>query len=252
MFALLLILLLMADIGYGLQCITNCSLGRYQFGQIFNIPDGQCQQRISGSVCSIDITFDYHENWYYVSFDTLMVSADYFYISSIPYLSYSIKYQCSKGTDCVLSYAQNRINEMISRNYNAQTIYGQLAPIIENSSRNGSIQCYNMKNEIVICTSKQSCSVDYDQREHRVVSRGCSENNGPTVFVYDGEGHATFDVECNRDLCNTDETLSKIKIVFNNNGLTDGNGRRIADGNKQMVSSLLMTLTLIFIVAYYF
>ncbi|CAF4692660.1 unnamed protein product, partial [Rotaria sp. Silwood2] len=65
-------------------------------------------------------------------------------------------------------------------------------------------------------------------------------------------GHATFDVECNRDLCNTDETLSKIKIVFNNNGLTDGNGRRIADGNKQMVSSLLMTLTLIFIVAYYF
>ncbi|CAF4200544.1 unnamed protein product, partial [Rotaria sp. Silwood2] len=126
------------------------------------------------------------------------------------------------------------------------------APIIENSSRNGSIQCYNMKNEIVICTSKQSCSVDYDQREHRVVSRGCSENNGPTVFVYDGEGHATFDVECNRDLCNTDETLSKIKIVFNNNGLTDGNGRRIADGNKQMVSSLLMTLTLIFIVAYYF
>ncbi|CAF1012718.1 unnamed protein product [Rotaria sordida] len=141
---------------------------------------------------------------------------------------------------------------MVDRNYNARIIYGQLAPIIENPFRNGSIQCYNMKNEIVTCSSDQMCSIVYDQREDIVRSRDCEENYKPGVYVFDGEHHSTFDIECNRNLCNTDETLSQVKNIFNNHGLTDANGRRIADGNKKMVSSFLMTLAMIFIIFYHF
>ncbi|CAF2898473.1 unnamed protein product [Rotaria sp. Silwood2] len=108
-----------------------------------------------------------------------------------------------------------------------------------------------MKNEIVICSSVEVCSIDYDQRENRVISRGCENNYGPKVYVYDRKDHTRLCVECNRNLCNTDEAISQIKIVLQNNGLTDANGRRIANGNKQMISSLLMTFALIFIMFYY-
>ncbi|CAF3390609.1 unnamed protein product [Rotaria sp. Silwood2] len=252
MIALLLTLLLATDIGYALKCRTNCSLGPYYFGQTFNIPDGECQQQKSGYACSIDMTFNYHDLSYYVEFDTLMLSTDSFYIRSGPYLSYSINYQCSKGTDCIISYAQNKINEMIGRNYNAQTIYELIASIIENPLRNGSIQCYNMRKEIVICSSDELCALDYNLQENKFISRGCSQYNEPRVHIYDGRYHTSFDVECNHNLCNTDETISQIKTVLANYGLTDTNGRRVADGNKQMVSSLLMKLTLIFIVFYSF
>ncbi|CAF4144027.1 unnamed protein product, partial [Rotaria sordida] len=187
MFVLLLILLLTPNIGYALQCITNCSLGAYLFSQKFNIPDGKCQQRVSKSVCSILMTFDYHTNLYYVTFSSLIESVDYFIISSLPYLSYSINYQCSKQTDCVLQYGTNRIDEMVGRAYNARDIYGQLAPIIGNSLKNTSIQCYNMKNEIVICSSDEICSIDFDQLENRIISRDCKQSYGPRVYVYDRE-----------------------------------------------------------------
>ncbi|CAF3362922.1 unnamed protein product [Rotaria socialis] len=252
MLVLLFILLIAADIGFALECRTDCRAGPYDFGRTFNIPDGACPQRRSGDACSIDIELDYHSALYNVKFSTLMLSRDSVYIGAGPYLSYNIGYQCSKSIDCVISYAKNRITEMIHRNYSARIIYDEIAPIIKNPLRNGSIQCYNMRKEAIVCASDSTCHLDYDQRENKFRSRGCNLGREPSVFAYDGGSYLSFKIGCNRDLCNNEETFSQIKNVLSTYGLTDGNGRRIAKGNKQMVSLLLMSFTLIFIIFYFF
>ncbi|CAF2105446.1 unnamed protein product [Rotaria magnacalcarata] len=252
MFVLLFILLIAADIGFALECRTDCLVGPYDFGRTFNIPDEKCQQRKSADACSIEIKLDYHSASYSIQFSTLMSSKDSFYIASGPYLRYSIDYQCSKSTDCVISYAKNRVTEMVNRKYNARIIYDDIASIIKNPLRNGSIQCYNMRKEAIVCSSDNTCYLDYDQRENKFRSRGCHQIREPNVFVYDGGSYLSFQIGCNRDLCNNEETFSKIKNILSNYSLTDGNGRRIAKGNKQMASLLLMSFTLIFIIFYFF
>ncbi|CAF1287401.1 unnamed protein product [Rotaria sordida] len=109
-----------------------------------------------------------------------------------------------------------------------------------------------MKNEIVICSSNQICSLDFDQRGNKARSRGCVENSGARVSVYDGGSYSSFDIECNRHLCNSDEIFRQIKTILIDYRLTDANGRRIAAGTKQMISYCLMALTLISLVVYYF
>ncbi|CAF1187499.1 unnamed protein product [Rotaria sordida] len=252
MFGLLFIILIAADIGFALECRTDCSLGPYNFSQAFNIPDGRCRQRKLGDVCGIDIQLRYDTSSYNVQFNILMSSSDSIYISSGPYLSYSIDYQCTKGTDCVVSYVKNRINEMTNRNYNARAIYDEIAPIIKNPFRNSSIECYNIRQEPIICSTDYTCNLNYNQRENKFRSLGCNLNREPKVFVYDGGSYTSFQIDCNRNLCNNEETVSQIKNILSNYGLTDANGRRIANGNKQMVSLLLMSSALIFIMFYFF
>ncbi|CAF1591977.1 unnamed protein product [Rotaria sp. Silwood1] len=140
---------------------------------------------------------------------------------------------------------------MVGRNYNAQRIYQQIAPLIENPFRNGSIQCYDEKNQIGLCSSNQVCAFIFDQKGNKVKSRGCALNTQGKVSVYDGDSYTQFDIECNRPLCNTDETFQQIKTILIEHRLIDVNGRRIAAGTKQMISYLLMISTLIFIVVYY-
>ncbi|CAF3858098.1 unnamed protein product [Rotaria sp. Silwood1] len=246
MSVLLLILLITTSSSFALQCRTNCSVGPLSFYQPFQIPDGQCQQRESGSSCSVKIQFNYGTRSYQVTFDTLPISSDYFYISSGKYLSYDINYQCSKGTDCVIPYINDRVYEMSNRVYNPEIIYGEMAPIIENPSRNGTIQCYKYRNALATCGSKEQCSVQYDLQEKTFTSRGCESFNQPYVTFYDSKDHTSLKISCNRDLCNSDEIVSKVKVILINYSLIDENGRKIAKGNITMISSLLMLAGLIF------
>ncbi|CAF3158793.1 unnamed protein product [Rotaria sp. Silwood2] len=141
---------------------------------------------------------------------------------------------------------------MINRNYNARIIYDEIAPIIKNPFGNGSVQCYNMRNDVIICSSDNTCSLEYNQLENKFRSRGCYPTREPSVYVYDGDSYTSFQIRCNRDLCNNEETYSQIKSILSKYSLTDNNGRRIANGNKQMVSLLLMSSALIFIICYFF
>ncbi|CAF1196935.1 unnamed protein product [Adineta steineri] len=252
MLVLLIILLLSIDVAHTLQCITNCSIGNFRFGEPISIPDGRCQQRKSKSDCTMSLKFLYHQHMYNADFDTILLPSDFIHISSGSYLFYTISYECSKQTDCVLTYAQNRIDEMTRRSYDANRIYGQLAPFIQNSTRQGSIQCYNTRNQIIECSASESCSLDYDQRAKKVRSRGCSSDKDPTVSMYDGKSYSSFDVSCNRNLCNDDATFEQVKTIFVNNGLTDDNGRRIAAGTKEMASIFLILLPFISIIVSYF
>jgi hypothetical protein len=197
--------------------------------------------------------FQYDRKTYSIGFEKSgYFSYDYIYITSGPYLSYEIDYGCSKSTHCPAAYAQKRIDEMVARNYDASRVYGELAPLIENPSRNDSIQCYDLQNNVITCSPSQICSLEFDTRKKKMKSRGCKEDIGARVFLFDGELSPSIHVECHRNLCNADTTLAQIKTILAQNGLTDADGRCIAAGTKEMASSLSVILAFIFALIIYF
>lgn len=247
MFSFLLILFIAVNTSHSLQCITNCSLSGFRFGEMFRIPDGQCQQRAAASECYANVEFNYYLRKYEVVFSLRGTSRDFIYINSHFRLTYDISYLCSKETSCVISYINNRISEMVARDYNAGRIYEEIAPYIENPLQNGSVQCYDMRNNIITCPSGAICSLDYDPKGRRTRSRGCETNHGGLVSVFDGITYTSLHIYCVRNLCNTDATLDKIKTILINNGLTDSDGRRIAGTTKGLASRLVVIFTLVFI-----
>jgi hypothetical protein len=176
-------------------------------------------------------------------------SADFIYISSLPYLSYTTNHYCSEGTDCIFSQLQKKIDHLVHHPYNAQQIYAQLAPLIENPSEGHALKCYNIKNEIVECSHNQICGLDYDPQAKQVRSRGCQSSYGARVFIYDADDYSAFHIECSRNLCNDDATLTQIKTILTNHGLTDSDGRRVVAGiNKTAYSFSLLILALISVI----
>ncbi|CAF1344421.1 unnamed protein product [Adineta steineri] len=216
MLTLLFVSLLLVNTGYALQCINNCTVGD-RFGRPYVIPDGQCQQRISSSKCSAEIDL-----------------------------------RCSENTDCLTAYAQRRIPEMVARKYDAARVYREIAPIIENSSRNGSIQCFNLDNNVVKCSANEVCSFEYDTGKKKMKKRGCETKISPRVFLFDGDLGPALHVQCTRDFCNSETTVAQVKQILAENGLTDADGRRISAGLKNIASSLLIILTFIFVRISYF
>jgi hypothetical protein len=227
-------------------------MGNFPFSEPFLIPDGQCQQRTSRSSCSVSLDLAYQDRTYTVEFDNIFTPHDFIYITSGPYLSYSIHYQCSKETNCVISYIQNRVTEMTDRAYNAAEIYAQLAPLIENPSPGDPLQCYNTNNQIKTCLPNEICTLDYDQRSNRIRSRGCQSENIARVSVYDGGSYTSLEIDCARNLCNDIGTYTQVKTILANNGLTDANGRRIAAGTKETASYFLVSFALMSVVVSYF
>ena len=252
MLIFLTVFFLLAGNSDALQCFTNCSLGKYRFNTPFVADNKECQQRVSASKCSVNVEFVYHSKTYEVTHEHNSNSRDFIYITMQPTLSYDIRYACSEDTNCALSYIQNRISTMTSQYYDVPRIHAQLAPLIENSSKSNSIQCYNMKNAIVLCAPSEVCNVDYNPRSHKARARGCKYFSMPLVMVYDSETYTSFDITCNRNLCNVDTTLSEVKRILAEHGLTDSSGRRIAAGIREMASVFLLLVTSIFVLSFYF
>lgn len=227
MFLFSFILLLNINLNFGLECLTNCTIGPLSFGQPFRIPYGECSQRISKNLCSISLKFNYQQQTYVAQFGTYPISNDYIYITNGPYLSYTIDYTCSDESDCVISYAEFLYDEMVSRNYNAERIYGQIALYIENPSRDEPLRCYDMKNEIITCLPDEICSLEYNQNENQIQARGCVTSDLVRIAFYDSGSFAYFDIHCDKDLCNDILTYSYIQTIFVNNDLTDHYGRKL-------------------------
>lgn len=249
MLSFLIVSFLLVHSTHALQCVSNCSITN-AFGVPFTIPDGQCQQRASLDDCGVSIDFRYDQRQYTVKFDNNWLASDYIYISPASYFSYEIRYVCSKDTNCVVSYAQSRVPEMVARNYSAESINRELEQYIRNPARNGPIQCYDLSMNNITCDAKSRCHMKFDMKEKKVTERGCDSLLGSltTVYLFDGNALPSLTVDCNRDICNDDTTLTQVKGVLHKYGLTNADGRMIAGATKGFLSSLLMVLSLLFTV----
>lgn len=251
MLVLIFVLLLTAEIGHAIQCISNCTLGEFRFDEPFPTSYEHCQHRASATECTIRIHLNYHDRTYNVELGRKRSSANFIYINSSPYLTYSINYHCSKGSECVFENIQEKINKMVSHSYNVEQISRELAPLIENSSPTDTIQCYNIENEIVTCAHDEVCGLSYDQQTKTLRARGCEFNHGSRIFVYDASYYSALHFDCNRNLCNDDLTLANIISILAANELVNNNGRTISSGTKEIISFYLFIFTLIFVIISY-
>ena len=252
MLTLLLILLAATDVTVSLLCITNCSLTNIPFGEDLRIRAGQCQQRATLSVCTVDMTLDFHKMQYSAIFGGSPKDAETIYISAGLPLDYDFSQQCSTETDCVVRDAQKRIDELTRRSYNATVVYGEIAPIITSALAGDQIKCFDANSNVVTCASGEICSIVYDQIARRVTSRGCVSIGFLRVFVYDSPTSASFDIRCKRDLCNGDLTYYRIKDILNKYNLVYANGRILGSaGSRTVISSLsiLLCVTLAFLLS---
>ena len=248
MFFVVLLLLFTANVVLAteVQCISDCTISDLVFGDTFSFPNAQCPQRVSTSECTIRVTFNYQEQRYTVELGKNRSNADFIYINSKPYLSYTINHYCSDQTECVFKDLQKKIDQMVRRTYNTQDIYGQLAPSIKDSSRNDPLQCYDMKNEVVECSEKEICGLSYDQQKNEFRARGCDVGSEARVFVYDADTYSALHIDCDRNLCNDEKTLADVKNILVKSGLIGPDGRRVlSNGMKQFLSFPLFALTLI-------
>lgn len=230
--------------GTNIQCISNCTINDIKFGEKFSLPDGQCPERVSESDCTVRVNFNYHDRRYSVELGKQRSTADFIYISSKPHLSYTINHYCSNQSDCVFKDLQQKIDRMVSRAYNSDQIYEQLSPLIKGSLREGPLKCYNIKDEVVECSEKEICGLSYDQDKKKIRARGCDVGDEARVFIYDADYFSALHVDCDRDLCNDETTLTSIKDLLVKNGLTDADGRRIvSNGIQQFISFSLIGFT---------
>lgn len=216
-----------------LQCISNCTISDIKFDEKFSLPDDRCPQRASETECTVRVNFNYHDQTYSVELGKQRSTADFIYISSKPHLSYTINHYCSDQTDCVLKDLQNKIDGMVSKSYNADGVYEELSLLVQDSSREGPLKCYNMKDEEVECSDKEICGLSYDQQAKTIRAKGCDVGNEARVFIYDSKDYSALHIDCNRDLCNDEKTLTSVKDLLIKNGLTDADGRRIVPKPKQ-------------------
>ena len=244
MLTLLFILLVTAHAGLGLQCITNCSLKGIPFGEALRIRAAQCQQRVTQSICTVDIALDFEKLQYSAIFGGSPKDAETIYISAYIPLDYDFSQQCSTETDCVIRDAQKRIDDLTRRAYNATAIYREIAPLIASPVAANPMKCFDANINVITCASGEICSNIYDPIASRVRSRGCVIGSYARVYVFDSPTYASFDVECTSVLCNGEVGYKKIKDILFKNKLVDANGRILGSaGSGSVIPSLSIMLS---------
>ncbi|CAF3973604.1 unnamed protein product [Adineta steineri] len=245
MLALFFVSLLFLNTGYALECMTNCEINS-RFGTPLRIPEGQCQERTSSSSCSVRLSFAYDRQFYTARFGAFGAPYDLIFITSTPALSYDLQFSCSENIECPVVYAQNKVDEMVARHYNATRISEQLELLINNPSRNGSIECHDLRNNVMTCSSSELCSSSIDTKKKQIQSRRCDSDDGTArVTIFDDDLSPRVDVKCRRNLCDGDTTFNQIKNILAKHGLTDANGRIISGGRKEIASSVSLTLAFV-------
>lgn len=245
---------LTAKLALGSECISNCTVGPFAFGERFHLRDGQCEKHEIDSECTIRTIYKYHEQTYSVEFGQERSSADFIYLSSTPYLSYTKNHFCTEGADCVLENLQNQIDKMVARPYNAENIFSQMSEFIDNPNRDGSIECYTKTNQIAQCPLDYNCGLSYDFENEEIRASGCQYSPGhrARIFIYDSEYYKAFHVECTMDLCNDLTTLAKVRMIFADNRLTNATDGDVEPKTYNAAQKQTFSVLVFFSILFYF
>ena len=117
MLSVLLILLVTANAGWGLECITSCLFINIPFGEDLRIRADQCEQRVTLPACTVAITLEFRKMQYTADFGNSHETLESIYIESRAPLVFDFDLQCATDTDCVIRDAQKRIDEYVVYSY---------------------------------------------------------------------------------------------------------------------------------------
>jgi hypothetical protein len=254
---------------HALQCTTNCSY-TYNLTEPFNIPD-RCNQIVSAGKCVAYLRFSYDTQTYNVQF--LVSSSIYVsgadntrsaYLNLVsttsPDLQYKISYECKNKDDCARDLARNGANDMLQRRLQFREIVNEVTPLIlspSNASNNYNLICYDSNDNEFQCgtSAKPALCIISDIFHQNAMNRSCAvpmQPNEVFVSMYQSESnYGTFDVQCNRSLCNVIQTLQAVKnVMFKYNVTITSDGRLMENGSMINYGSKLMICVLFVIIKF--
>ncbi|CAF1583523.1 unnamed protein product [Rotaria sp. Silwood1] len=255
-----------------LRCTTNCSF-TYNLTQLFDIPN-QCGQIVSAGKCIASVKFSYQTQKYTVQIDadpsTYIYRAEtrrFAYIILSPiipiFFYYDIHYSCQNTDDCARDLIRNAAIEILQRQFQIGAIENELAPLISSPpsiSKNLTLNCYDSKENILQCNTSRKpgfCLIQH-KIETNSINHSCThEKSHISVYImtYLLINDSTFDVACNRSLCNNNSTLRDVKeLMFKHNVTVTLSGRLMDNekieiignnGSKWIESIILITMMIV-------
>ncbi|CAF1048657.1 unnamed protein product [Adineta steineri] len=246
-----------------LQCSTNCSY-TFNFDTPFNVPS-RCNQQVSAEKCRVQLTFWYYLQEYVVNFEAepskTIISTDNQRTTMIEikptesfFFYYGISHTCTNGDNCAQEFAQIAVYEIIERQINYLAIVNELRPLIltaPQSANDSDLACFNSNENVQQCAIANihgTCTISDKLIENEII-QSCS-NDMHTKLSYlnisDSGSHATFNINCNRPLCNGQLTLKAVKdIMFKYNVTLSPQGRLNNGSQFIKISSGLMMIIVV-------
>jgi hypothetical protein len=253
---------------HALRCTTNFS-NTYNLTQPFVIPD-QCSQIVSAGKCTASVTFSFDRQEYTVQFHadpSVYISGvdntRHAYMSLLStnslYFSYTIEYGCKNKDDCARDLVRDGLMDILERQFPISNIKDELLPLISSSAlppNNSHLLCYVSNEQIRQCgTSSKpgSCFISHHILGN-TMNRTCSGgimSDTIAVSMYQSSNHITFNIYCNRTLCNENSTLQAVKnLLFNHNVTVTLDGQLGTTGNigsKLLVPNLFLIMMIYFL-----
>lgn len=244
-----------------LLCTNNCYF-TYNLTTPFSIPE-RCNSLVLAGKCIVSLNFWYNREEYDVSFradptSTVLVTDNrrYALLEFSPtiatFFCYSIDRVCKNKDDCARDLAAMVAGEMLQRYYNYSAIMNNLEPFVTGpplTPDNPSLNCYDSNQNIHQCdvsTQPGSCAISeiISKKETSIQCDTEVGDNNAYVSIYQSDsGYASFDVHCNRSLCNTYSTLQATKeLMFRYNVTKTADGR--LSGSQLIISTSLMIMVI--------
>jgi hypothetical protein len=254
-------LIYIISLSYALQCTTSCSFSS-NLNATFAIPES-CDRITSEKFCAFRMSL-YQTN-YYSSLSFKIVSSNYSFseyhyaraalsdYGSIDF-SYSISHECKHTDDCALEFAKNKMPDILRRlATNYEDIRNELLPLLSSGSsiEDTDLSCFDIKENVRQCAiakKPSSCQATQQLMGTKKTNRSCSHDlygSKKSVSISDFGQYASFEIKCNRSLCNGPMTLQAVKEVMFKYNITKTIDGRLNNALRLSLSSTFLILLII-------
>ena len=249
-------LIYMISLSDALQCTTNCFF-TLNFDSPFEIP-AKCNETTSARQCKVDLSISYGDNFIFVSLsaNTLSINLEDYHHAMAQVsddgstmVSYSVSRYCKNKDDCARNLARQSMWTIINRPLiDPQSIGNELFPLLSSNSSHGNtdLHCFDNNENVRQCSiaSKPGvCGVSHQLIGRKTITRSCNNKyltRSQHVMILDSNKSASFNIECNRFLCNGPMTLQTVKEILFKYNLTQTIEGRLNNGFRLSFSLLLI------------
>lgn len=243
-----------------LRCTNDCYF-TLNYNSPFEIP-AHCNETVSARQCKVDLSISYGENLLFVSLsaNTLSIDLDDYHYAMAQIsddgstmVSYSISRSCKNKNDCARNLAHASMGKIINRPLiDPQSIGKELFPLLSSNSSHGNADlfCFDNDENVRQCSLASqpgACQISHQLIGRKRITRSCNNKQSSRsqhVTILDSTKTASFNIECNRFLCNGPMTIQRVKEILFQHNLTQTSEGRLNDGLRPSFSFFLIIFIL--------
>ncbi|CAF1287145.1 unnamed protein product [Rotaria magnacalcarata] len=166
---------------------------------------------------------------------------------------YDIHHGCTDRNDCAQDFARATITEMIKRKINYLSIISELRPLVSADSQSQNttnLVCFDSKETASQCataTNLGSCVISDKLIENEIIYYCNNDIHAKLGYlnISDSGSYATFDIHCNRPLCNGQLALKAGKDILFKYGLTKTPEGRLNSSSQLIKISVWLIISLL-------